>query len=67
MSQTFHFVCDDCKCHCWTGQARYIYKYEYIADFLHDHIGHRLRFLEANEVFEYEEDGYKEINEYTRT
>ncbi len=45
MSATFSFVCDDCKKSCWAGQNTYIYKYDYVADFLHDHLGHRLRFI----------------------
>ena len=45
MSTTFSFVCDDCKKSCWAGQGAFIYKYSYIADFLHDHVGHNLRFL----------------------
>ena len=45
MSTTFSFVCDDCKVRCWAGQNTYIYAYDYIAEFLHEHTGHNLRFL----------------------
>ena len=45
MSTTYSFVCDDCKKKCWSGQRDYIYKYKYIADFLHEHTGYSLRFL----------------------
>lgn len=45
MSTTYSFVCDDCKKKCWAGQNGYIYKYDYVAKFLTDHTGHRLRYL----------------------
>lgn len=45
MSMTYSFVCDDCKIKCWAGQSEYIYKYDYIAKFLHNHQGHNLRFI----------------------
>ncbi len=62
MSRTFSFVCDDCKKSCWSGQADYIYGYSYIADFLHEHLGHKLRFIDdelIDDDYEDDERAYK--------
>lgn len=62
MSTTYSIVCDECKKSCWVGQGDRIYAYRYIADFLHEHTGHSLRFLndhvgdELSENYESYED-----------
>ena len=61
MSETYHFVCDDCRKHIWSGQALYLYKYRVIADFLHDHQTHSLRFLSQNYLDDEEFDNYEEV------
>lgn len=61
MSTTYSFVCDDCKEKVWAGQSTFIYKYDYIANFLHNHIGHNLRFLNDH-VDDVKSESYKEID-----
>ena len=61
MSITYSFVCDDCKVKCWAGQSTYIYGYDYIANFLYDHIGHKIRFLNDHHDDELSED-YIEVD-----
>lgn len=62
MSTTYSIVCDKCKKSTCVGQGDRIYAYKYIADFLHDHTGHPLRFLndhiddERSENYESYED-----------
>lgn len=46
MSRTYSFVCKKCKESCWVGQAHFLYKYDYIAEFLHKHKGHELVFVD---------------------
>ena len=46
MSRTFNLVCEECKKSAWVGQSIHLYKYDYIAEFLHEHIGHPLKFIE---------------------
>ena len=62
MSVTYSFVCDDCKESCWAGQGNssrdYLYSYKYIDDFIYKHKGHKIRFLNDEEV------GYLEYNSY---
>lgn len=59
MSQTFHFVCEDCKAELWVGQGWkpdrvYLYTTEHaVADltrFVFKHERHQLRFLETQEL-----------------
>lgn len=45
MSSAFSLVCDDCKLIYWAGQADYIYSDQEIAGFLHNHVNHKLRFI----------------------
>ena len=61
MSTTYSFVCDDCQVKCWAGQSNYIYGYDYIAKFLHDHIGHRIRFL--NDHVDDDTEDYNDVEE----
>jgi hypothetical protein len=45
MSNTYSIVCDECKVAYWCGQSDYIYCKEKMAEFLHEHLGHTLRFV----------------------
>ncbi len=49
MSTTYSFVCDDCKVIHWSGQRSgersWIYGNHGVAEFLYDHVGCKLRFL----------------------
>ena len=62
MSVTYSFVCDDCKIRCWAGQSQYIYGYNYISKFLHNHIDHNLRFINDH-VFDERSDYYEDADE----
>jgi hypothetical protein len=65
MSRTFEIGCDDCNVCLWIGQADYIYTAEphasRLANFMHAHHGHRLRFLDTEkapeEWLEIDDDG----------
>jgi len=46
MSRTYSLVCDDCKVEYWCGQSLHIYSAEKTAAFLHEHEGHKLRFVD---------------------
>lgn len=61
MSETYYFVCDDCKKRIWAGQNRYIYKYDDIADFLHEHLKHHIRFINANYMYDTESGKYEDV------
>jgi hypothetical protein len=61
MSKTYSIVCDECKVDYWCGQNSHIYSAETMALFLHEHIGHPLRFVD-NAVDELIED-YKDFEE----
>jgi len=61
MSTTFSFVCDKCQVRCWAGQGERLYFQSYIPEFLHNHIGHNLRFL--NDHVEDESDSYPDCEE----
>lgn len=54
MSRTFELGCDDCNVCLWVGQGERIYTVEpyaeRLASFMHMHRGHRLRFLDTEEV-----------------
>jgi hypothetical protein len=66
MSTTYSFVCDDCKKKCWAGQSTFIYKYDYISKFLHNHIGHKLRFL-CDHTDDELADDYEDVDEEDKT
>ena len=44
MSRTTSFICKQCNESCWVGQSHFLYRYDYIAEFLHKHKGHDLVF-----------------------
>jgi hypothetical protein len=53
MSRTYNIVCDDCNEHLWVGQGKKIYGGEEMQEFtkfLYAHEGHKLRFLECQDV-----------------
>ncbi len=53
MSRTYNIVCDDCGKYLWVGQGNKIYRGEEMdefSEFLHNHEGHSLRFLESQDV-----------------
>lgn len=60
MSTTYSFVCDKCKQKVWAGQSTYIYQYDYIARFLHEHLGHNIRFLSDHATDESED--YEDVD-----
>ena len=62
MSLTYSFLCDDCKIKVWCGQGDYLYDDKNIPRFLHEHHGHKLRFLCDQSDDDMSED-YKEYEE----
>ncbi len=59
MSRTYHIVCDDCKESLWVGQGCKIYRgkeMDEFSEFLYKHEGHSLRFLECQDIPQYEDD-----------
>lgn len=60
MSTTYSLVCDDCKESHWCGQSNYIYDIEKTTKFLHNHVGHRIRFV--NDLVD--DDSTVEYKEY---
>ena len=53
MSKTFDFVCDECKEKVWAHQSNHtqLYSYPEIMDFLIEHEGHKIRFVDnCNDV-----------------
>lgn len=62
MSATYSLVCDECKVMYWAGQGESLYSQEKTAEFLYEHQGHPLRFV--NDLVDDEAlgtTGYKEI------
>jgi hypothetical protein len=53
MSKTYNIVCDECGKHLWVGQGSKIYRGDQMdkfESFLYNHEGHKLRFLECQDV-----------------
>ena len=65
MSVTYNIQCDDCKKTLWIGQGDYIYTatpgIKSFAKFLHDHMNHRLMFVNDENV----NDDYEDLSDYS--
>ena len=55
MSRTTSFICKQCNESCWAGQSHFLYRYDHIANFLHDHAGHTLVFGDSELLEQLEE------------
>lgn len=62
MSVTTQIVCDKCKVSCWVGQRNVLYGHQYIPDFLAEHKGHILRFVDEHMMCDDEFADYKKYD-----
>jgi hypothetical protein len=59
MSTTYSLVCDECKVTYWCGQSDYLYDDKETCNFLHQHCGHKIRFVN-DLVDDNSTDGYED-------